>query len=730
MDPRQSLLIGFFDNTSNDPSLEWLRLGGVDLLSQSLRRWKDLQVVEVERLLDLARRAGLAGDGRLSQEGALAMAREAGVWTATVGSIVPAGGQIRISLNGYDVASGKQLSRASAQVAGADLAQAFDSLAMQVLELADVPRGALADVEPPTRSLEAYRAYIEGIAARSRWELDSASAAFRRAIDRDSAFALAYYELSQAVFVSELLSPDPTYVGLSDSALRFAQGRPPRERLLIEAYNAMVHSDFPRSQSLYRELLERDSTVADAWTGLGVASQLDLTLRRDAQGREYSPADLTLAKRSYERALALDASDHRVYLNLASQLAMAGLDENRAIPGFREPPRTPVHLINNRLPQRYYAVLLMGDSLVKVPSDSLYARFSWSAVDSLRRIARTRAREVLQQWTRMAPDEGQAYLIKAAVDKLDKDYDGALGALATAERLQTDFVIPFPLQRLVLLLAARRLESVVRLGDSLDNGAAFRGNEALIQMPLLVSRFVAGKVERSQQLMDEFFRAARAITPDTQVQRFYNLVEAVSPVRQRASMGLVTREEVRAALARVESAGVPTSGATLQIWEQIKGGLIFAAAAIGDTSTVTRLIASGRRTSAQAFAAAMAGDRAAAERLYRETVADTLRTPMRVYALGRTAEFLGRADEALRHFETMDSLKYDTASPDPDWLLLVRSFAFRGAAYDAQGDAARARDYYRRFVALWNNADPSLQPEVQRARRALAELERADREDR
>ena len=730
IDPRQSLLIGFFDNTSNDPALDWLRLGGVDLLSQSLRRWQDLQVVEVERLLDLARRAGVPGDDRLSQEGALAMAREAGVWTATVGSIVPAEGSIRVSLSVYDVASGKQLTRATAQVSQANIALAFDSLASQVLDLADVPRGALIDVEPPTRSLEAYRAYIEGIAARSRWELDSASSAFRRAIESDSVFALAYYELSQAVFVSELLSPDPTYVGLSDSALRFAQNRPPRERLLIEAYNAMVHSDFPRSQSLYRQLLERDSTIADGWTGLGVASMLDMTLRRDERGREYSPTDLALSKRSFERALQLDASDHRVYLNLASLLAMAGLEEDRPLAAFREPPRVPVHLINNRFPDRFYSVLLVGDSLVKVPSESLYTRYRKPVVDSLRRIARGRAREVLQQWTRIAPDEGQAYLIKAALDKLDRDYDGALGALATAERLKTDFIISFPLQRLALLLSARRLEAAVRLGDSLDTGAAFPGNAVLTQMPLLVSRFVAGKMERAGGLMTEFFVVARSVAPDTQVRRFFNLIESVGPVRQRASVGLATRADVRAALARVESAGMPTSGTAVQIWEQIRGGVIFGAATIGDTGTVNRLIGEGRRPSSQALAAAVAGDRAGAERFYRAAISDTNRTPMRTYALARTAEFLGLEADALRHYEAMDSLNYDTTAPDPDWLLLVRSYALRAAAYEAQGDPARARDYYRRFLTLWHDADPSLQGEVQRARRALAELERADRGDR
>jgi hypothetical protein len=43
-DPRRSLLVGCFENTTRDPSLEWLRIGGVELLARSLARWTDLRV--------------------------------------------------------------------------------------------------------------------------------------------------------------------------------------------------------------------------------------------------------------------------------------------------------------------------------------------------------------------------------------------------------------------------------------------------------------------------------------------------------------------------------------------------------------------------------------------------------------------------------------------------------------------------------------------------------------
>ena len=47
-----------------------------------------------------------------------------------------------------------------------------------------------------------------------------------------------------------------------------------------------------------------------------------------------------------------------------------------------------------------------------------------------------------------------------------------------------------------------------------------------------------------------------------------------------------------------------------------------------------------------------------------------------------------------------------------------------GQLYEARGDHSRAAHYYGRFVDLWKNADPELQPRVTEARRRLARLQR------
>ena len=54
------------------------------------------------------------------------------------------------------------------------------------------------------------------------------------------------------------------------------------------------------------------------------------------------------------------------------------------------------------------------------------------------------------------------------------------------------------------------------------------------------------------------------------------------------------------------------------------------------------------------------------------------------------------------------------------------AFALRRLAelHDAKGDAQKALSYYARFVELWKDADPDLQPQVRKARTRMIELQR------
>jgi tetratricopeptide (TPR) repeat protein len=66
--------------------------------------------------------------------------------------------------------------------------------------------------------------------------------------------------------------------------------------------------------------------------------------------------------------------------------------------------------------------------------------------------------------------------------------------------------------------------------------------------------------------------------------------------------------------------------------------------------------------------------------------------------------------------------------PGPAWKTLANAWGLApslkrlGELYEERGDRARALDYYTRFVTLWKDADPVLQPTVREVRGRMAKL--------
>ena len=56
---------------------------------------------------------------------------------------------------------------------------------------------------------------------------------------------------------------------------------------------------------------------------------------------------------------------------------------------------------------------------------------------------------------------------------------------------------------------------------------------------------------------------------------------------------------------------------------------------------------------------------------------------------------------------------------------LAVSYRRLGELYEQKHDVPKAVANYSKFVELWKNADPELQPRVQAARQALARLQRS-----
>jgi len=158
---------------------------------------------------------------------------------------------------------------------------------------------------------------------------------------------------------------------------------------------------------------------------------------------------------------------------------------------------------------------------------------------------------------------------------------------------------------------------------------------------------------------------------------------------------------------------------------------------------------------------ARAGERETARRLLREyeaTVPEGVRrtNPFRHFSYGELASAEGRLDDAVAAYRALgtefpecgicgqrelgelydklglpDSARaaYERAVDTPnlfrvfgDAFGLAPSYKRLGELYEAKGDRKKAADYYGKFVDLWKDADPELQPGVTEIRQRLARL--------
>jgi tetratricopeptide (TPR) repeat protein len=135
-----------------------------------------------------------------------------------------------------------------------------------------------------------------------------------------------------------------------------------------------------------------------------------------------------------------------------------------------------------------------------------------------------------------------------------------------------------------------------------------------------------------------------------------------------------------------------------------------AGAAKGSSEAVRGLVAmtEGKyKDAAELFATADKGDLGPAEI-----------GPFRAQAL----DLANQPDSAIAEFERYTTFVQPYFSTQRDHL--AGTHRRLGELYDAKGNAAKAIDHYEKFVELWKDADPELQPKVKAARARIEELKK------
>ncbi len=258
-----------FENRTVHAEAALLRDGTATLLRLEFERWPDLKVVDDAAVADRLRRLGLE-DRTITLSDARALARSFGAGNLVLGEVVPGEHSVRVVARSYSTRTGRRLRQAIAVTTLADsvFTSALGGVAADLLNLARPPSAQGPAVG--TQSLEAYREYVLGRLAWGRIDGRAAMEHFRRAVARDSTFALAYYASFLLYATGSGSLPAPARP-LARAALRHSSGLPSRERGKIAAAEALARSAPAEACRLNVALLASDSADVDVLSGVNAS---------------------------------------------------------------------------------------------------------------------------------------------------------------------------------------------------------------------------------------------------------------------------------------------------------------------------------------------------------------------------------------------------------------------------------------------------------------------------
>ncbi len=649
---------------SGGPRVEYLREGMVDLLSTNLDGAGALRTVDPRAVL-----ASTGGsNGVADPERGRAIARRFGAGLLVLGDVVAAGERLRISAALYDQRQGaRPLGQTVVEGKPTELFALVDRLAAQLL--AAQPQGSadqlvrIAAVTTP--SLPALKAYLDGEEEYRAGRYPAAFDAYQRAVELDSAFALAHLRLSQAATWGAIWTWQQI-IDASARAVRHADRLGRRPRLLVEAFHDYNRGAYDDAERLYRTLVAAYPDDVEGWYQLGEV----LFHCNPLRGRSFLES-----RGAFERVLALEPrhrgalihlvrvaaeEKHRTELDtlLAHAIALThddGLLELRAFHAFALGDRAEQDDAVTALRQARDEVVHRSFDRVAVHAHDLAGaeRIAALLADPSRardvramahvwlaqlELAQGRWRSAQTQLTaaeQLRPDiarEQRALMVAAPFfNRPRSELEAARGAVAAAgaEPPRTDYVILAPLNGLHGHLRAY-LKGVLsaRLGE-------------------------AGGAARSAATLDSI---ALAAGPGSEARAFGRALAA--NVRAHTAMAQGQREEALV--------GFDRGRLTL-----VSEGLLLTA--VG-TQALER------------------------------------------YLRGELLREIGRDREALAWYASTSQTQVDQLA------YLAPAHLRQAEIYEKLGEKQKAAEHYRRFVELWKECDPELRPLVDEARRKAAAI--------
>ncbi len=250
----KSVAVMYFENipdpSDKDHTAEML----TNLLITSLSQIKELDVISRERLLLIQKDLQQQAVKNLSPSYAEQVAHKANAMTMLIGTIVQEKPKLAVTTRLIDVGNGRIIS--SHQLTKFPVSNIFnlvDSLAYFLRNDLQITSASTSKVKPvsevTTNSPEAYRAYVEGIDLFNKNYFGEAFGAFKRAVELDKNFAMAYSYLS-------FVTADPQRSAeLFQKAVRLSAKATEPEQLMILGQNFMMRNESAKAVETFEKLI-------------------------------------------------------------------------------------------------------------------------------------------------------------------------------------------------------------------------------------------------------------------------------------------------------------------------------------------------------------------------------------------------------------------------------------------------------------------------------------------
>ena len=254
--PQVSLAILPLRNASGDASLDWMGKSLAEMLRTDVGQAENLHTVAPERLHQILTDLRISADTELDPSAIKQIAEITSADQVVWGEYVKLGDQIRIDAQLGNLKTGRTVSVKAEAPSEKTLLNAVDALAKSIqenltLSSKSVEQMKAAAFTPSSRSVEALRAYSEGLElSRQNNDLEAVKR-LEAATVADPTFALAYARLGQAY---SRLGYGPKAEQYSSKAVELDANLPAAEKYMIEAASARIQNNFDKALQAYNDL--------------------------------------------------------------------------------------------------------------------------------------------------------------------------------------------------------------------------------------------------------------------------------------------------------------------------------------------------------------------------------------------------------------------------------------------------------------------------------------------